>query len=66
MQESCTGEVNLHNISADVMEVVLEYIYSRTLRATVELAGDLFIAADMLQIPAVTKECLTGNILYAK
>jgi len=58
MNESHTGDVSLQNISSDIMDVLIEYIYKREFRVNAENAADLFIAADMLQISPLVGKCL--------
>lgn len=58
MNESNTGDVELHNVSSDIMEALIEYIYKRESRVNSDNAAELFIAADMLQISQLVGKCL--------
>jgi len=58
MNESDTGDVTLHDVSSDIMDALIEYVYKREFRVNVENAANLFVAADMLQISPLIGKCL--------
>ena len=62
MNESNTGDVELQNVSSEIMEILIEYIYKREARVNPDNAAELFIAADMLQISQLVGKCLQGMI----
>lgn len=62
MNESDTGDVTLHDVSSDIMDALIEYIYKREFRVNVENAANLFVAADMLQISPLIGKCLQGEM----
>ena len=50
MSESEKTEIELHNISADVMEVLLDFVYTETVNVSVENVQELLPAACLLQL----------------
>jgi len=52
MKEKQDNVVNVDNISAEVMEVIVEFVYTGKISVTTQNALDLWIAADYLMIPS--------------
>ncbi|KAK7086478.1 Ankyrin repeat and BTB/POZ domain-containing protein 1 [Halocaridina rubra] len=49
--------VTLHNISADVFAVLVHYLYCNQTMVTLENAMDVIVAADMLLVPGLKRQC---------
>ena len=50
MSEKHQEEITLHGISADVMEVLLDFVYTETVNVSVENVQELLPAACLLQL----------------
>ncbi|GMH44894.1 hypothetical protein BSKO_12851 [Bryopsis sp. KO-2023] len=55
MVESATDTVTLDDINPDVMDIILDFVYGRTMSIPSNLAVALFTASDRLEIPDLTK-----------
>ncbi|XP_042879642.1 ankyrin repeat and BTB/POZ domain-containing protein 1-like isoform X1 [Penaeus japonicus] len=55
--ESQIPTVTLHNISADVFAILVHYLYCNQTNVTLENAMDVMVAADMLLVPGLTRQC---------
>ena len=58
MQEKYQSSVTVNNISDDIMETILSYIYGVQLSITSENIYDLFKASDFLQISRLKTSCI--------
>ncbi len=50
MSEQDKSNIQLHGISADVMEVLLDFVYTETVNVSVENVQELLPAACLLQL----------------
>ena len=53
MSESDKTVIDLHEISADVMEVLLDFVYTETVNVSVENVQELLPAACLLQLTGI-------------
>ncbi len=56
MSEQDKSQIQLHGISGDVMEVLLDFVYTETVNVSVENVQELLPAACLLQLTG--KFCL--------
>ncbi|KAK2158059.1 hypothetical protein LSH36_178g05055 [Paralvinella palmiformis] len=57
MSESDKTVIDLHEISANVMEVLLDFVYTETVNVSVENVQELLPAACLLQLTGVKQAC---------
>lgn len=57
MWERDQAEITLHEISASVMEVLLDFVYTETVNVSVENVQELLPAACLLQLTGVREAC---------
>ncbi|KAL5015190.1 hypothetical protein ScPMuIL_009460 [Solemya velum] len=59
MSERDQSVIELHEISASVMEVLLDFVYTETVNVSVENVQELLPAACLLQLTGVKQACCT-------
>merc|ERR1712038_2041762 len=57
MSEKDKNVIELHKISAQVMEVLLDFVYTETVNVSVENVQELLPAACLLQLTGVKQAC---------
>ena len=57
MKENYQNAITVRNVSSDVMDYILDYIYGNEVALTVGNCCELFVASDFLQIPQLLASC---------
>ena len=57
MSEKNKSVIELHNVPASVMEVLLDFVYTETVNVSVENVQELLPAACLLQLTGVKQAC---------
>lgn len=59
LEESKKKEIDLEDVDPDVMEKILNYIYTSEIEITEKNVQDIFSVANMLQIPSIFTVCVS-------
>ena len=59
LYEQTSHEINLQGIDNETFDVLLHFMYTGNVVLSPENAGDVLVAADMLNLTSVVKKCLT-------
>lgn len=59
LEESRKKEIDLEDVDPDVMEKILNYIYTSEIEITEKNVQDIFSVANMLQIPSIFTVCVS-------
>ncbi|XP_018607005.2 kelch-like protein 40b [Scleropages formosus] len=59
LEESKKKEIVLNDVEPDVMEMILKYIYTSNISVTEQNVKDIFMVANMFQIPSIFTVCVS-------
>ncbi|XP_052253584.1 kelch-like protein 10 [Dreissena polymorpha] len=58
LQETLTNEVTIQGISMKMMEMVIDYAYTKEVTITTDIVEELFAAADRFNVLGLLQECI--------